>query len=130
MSMNDAINMVRRWIQRPSVKRGETEKSDNPLDAGPDPFLADDDMPTGKAIVCGKGNDSKGDPANAANRKNSEVALEYKKATNDEKGIITARVVEEMSAEGYTINNNEWKQMLTKNVMKKVRKPVLDFEKP
>ena len=85
--------------------------------------------------MCGKRNEAKGNPYNAAYRtKISEVASEFKNASQDGKKGITLRLVEDLEKEEYTFVHKDkdgvWKQMPSEKVVTKVRKSLKDYEKP
>ncbi len=85
--------------------------------------------------MCGKRNEAKSNPYNAAYRtKISEVASEFKNASRDGKKGITLRLVEDLEKEKYTFVHKDkdgvWKQMPREKVVTKVRKSLKDYKKP
>jgi hypothetical protein len=82
MSIESAIDVMRRRMQRLTHDKSESSKKLlGKLERPPGPFVQMDGAPAGRAIVCGKRNEAKGNPYNAAYRtKISEVASEFKNA--------------------------------------------------
>jgi hypothetical protein len=136
MSIESAIDVMRRRMQRLTHDKSESSKKLlGKLERPPGPFVQMDGAPAGRAIVCGKRNEAKGNPYNAAYRtKISEVASEFKNASQDGKKGITLRLVEDLEKEEYTFVHKDkdgvWKQMPSEKVVTKVRKSLKDYEKP
>jgi hypothetical protein len=136
MSIESAIDVVRRRMQRLAQDKSENSKEKlQKLETPPGPFVQLDGAPAGRAIVCGKNNKAKGNPYNAAYRtKISEVASEFKNASPDGKKGITLRLLEDLEKEEYTFVHKDkdgvWKQMPREKIVEKVRKSLIEYEKP
>ncbi len=83
--------------------------------------------------MCGRGDEAKGNPFNAAYCKkiSSQVATEFKNALLNGKRKMTLRLVKDLEKEGnsFVYNNSVWKQMPRKKVMTRVRKSLRDHQK-